>query len=197
MVESGTARGATGTLRILGIDPGSTAMGFGVVERREGGVHHVAHGVVRPRREGSMALRLDALYGAVCEMIEMHRPEVASIEEVFVARSARSALVLGQARGVALAALGARGLTVHEYAPTRIKQQVTGSGRAAKVQIQRMVRRVLELERTPAADAADALAIAICHAQLGPLERLGVRSGRARRPRSSTTGFSGRVRRAP
>lgn len=142
-----------------------------------------------------MAHRLDAIYTAVREVIEAHRPEVASIEQVFVARSARSALVLGQARGVALAALGAQGLSVHEYAATRIKQQVTGNGRAAKEQVQRVVRRVLELERTPAADAADALAIAICHAQAGRLEQLGVRSGRGSRRRAS--GLVVRVRRAP
>jgi crossover junction endodeoxyribonuclease RuvC len=180
---------------VLGIDPGSTATGYGVVERRDGRVHHVAHGTLRPPRDGSMARRLDALYSALREVFEAHAPEVASIEQVFVARGARSALVLGQARGVALAALGSRGLPVYEYAATHIKLQVTGNGRAAKVQVQRVVRRVLELERTPAADAADALAIAICHAQAGRLEQLGVRRGRTTRRRSSSPAV--RVRRAP
>ena len=180
---------------MLGIDPGSTATGYGVVERREGRIQHVAHGTLRPPRDGSMARRLDVLYAALREVLEAHAPEVASIEQVFVARGARSALVLGQARGVALAVLGSRGLTVYEYAPTRIKQQLTGNGRAAKLQVQRVVRRVLELDRTPASDAADALAIAICHAQAGRLEQLGVRRGRSSRRRS--TGPVVRVRRAP
>ena len=180
---------------MLGIDPGSAATGFGVVERRDGKLHHVAHGTLRPPRDASMASRLSALQAALEEVLEAHAPEVASIEQVFVARGARSALVLGQARGVALAALGARGLTVHEYAPSRIKQQVTGSGRAAKTQIQRVVKRLLELSRTPATDAADALAIAICHAQAGPLEALGV--SRRRSPRRRSGGPVLHVRRAP
>jgi len=118
----------------------------------------------------------------MAEVIARHRPDVASVEQVFVASSPRSALVLGQARGAALVALGEAGLTVHEYAPTQIKQAVTGSGRAAKEQIQRMVRTLLSLESRPAADAADALAAAICHAHMGRLAGLGVAP--RRRPRA-------------
>jgi crossover junction endodeoxyribonuclease RuvC len=166
-----------------------------VVERVEGRVVHVAHGTLRHPAEATLARRLDRLYRALCDVIEAHRPDVASVEQVFVARSARSALVLGQARGVALAALGAAGLVVHEYAPTRIKQSVVGNGRAAKAQIQRVVRRQLGLSATPAADAADALAAAICHAQAGRLATLGVRAGP--RPRRRSGGTVVRVRRAP
>jgi crossover junction endodeoxyribonuclease RuvC len=182
-------------LRILGIDPGSRVTGFGVLERLDGEVVHVAHGTVRAGPETSVARRLDRLYRALCEVIEAHRPDVASVEQVFVARSARSALVLGQARGVALAALGAAGLPVHEYAPTRIKQSVTGNGRAAKLQVQRVVRRQLGLAATPAADAADALAAALCHAQAGRISVLGVRS--RPRPRRRVSPVVVRVRRAP
>jgi crossover junction endodeoxyribonuclease RuvC len=190
-------RGAPGEgpARILGIDPGSQVTGFGVVERVDGRLVHVAHGTLRHPGEATIARRLDRLYRALCEVIEAHRPEEASVEQVFVARSARSALVLGQARGVALAALGAAGLVVHEYAPTRIKQSVAGSGRAAKTQIQRVVRRQLGLASTPAADAADALAAAICHAQAGRLQALGVRAGP--RPRRRAGPPVVRVRRAP
>lgn len=189
--------GGSGDLRVLGIDPGSQATGFGVVERSGGVVRHVAHGTLRPPKEGTTARRLDVLYATLREVIERHRPEVASIEQVFVSRSARSALVLGQARGVALAALGAGGLIVHEYAPTRIKLSVTGNGRAAKTQIQRVVKRTLSLDKLPATDAADALAIAICHAQSGKLEQLGVRGRSRGGTRRRPVGPVVRVRRAP
>ena len=168
--------------RILGIDPGSTVTGYGVVERRDGRVVHVAHGTVRPPRGAPLEQRLAAIHRALSEVIELHRPSVASVEQVFVSRGARAALVLGQARGVALAAAGAAGVAVHEYTATRIKQSVTGNGRAAKIQVQRVVRRLLALERTPATDAADALAAAICHVQAGRLSRAGVRSRRPHRP---------------
>jgi crossover junction endodeoxyribonuclease RuvC len=184
-----------GRARILGIDPGSQITGFGVVERVAGKVVHVAHGTVRSGPDSSLAARLDRLYCALREIIETHAPDAASVEQVFVARSARSALVLGQARGVALAALGAAGLAVHEYAPARIKQSVAGNGRAAKAQIQRVVRRQLALRATPAADAADALAAAICHAQAGRIAALGVRA--RSRPRRPSGGPVVRVRRAP
>ena len=181
--------------RILGIDPGSQVTGFGVVERVDGHVVHVAHGTIRSRAEGSTAGRLGDLYRTLCEVIEAHRPEVACVEQIFVSRSARSALILGQARGVALAALGASGLSVFEYAPTRIKQSVTGNGRAAKAQVQREVRRRLGLGVTPATDAADALAAAICHAQAGRIADVGIRT-RAR-PRGRARSPVVRVRRAP
>ena len=181
--------------RILGIDPGSQVTGYGVVERRDGELVHVAHGTLRASRESSIERRLAALYRSLLEVIEHHEPDLASVEQLFVARGARSALVLGQARGVALAALGAAGVALHEYAPARIKQSVTGNGRASKLQVQRMVKRKLGLAKIPAADAADALAAALCHAQAGRLEALGVRT-RARR-RAGARGPVVRVRRAP
>jgi crossover junction endodeoxyribonuclease RuvC len=170
-------------LRVLGIDPGSAVTGFGVVERRAGRVVHVAHGTIRAPRDASPARRLDRLHAALCEVIARHRPHVASLEQVFVAANPRSALVLGQARGAALAALGAAGLAVHEYTPSRIKQSVSGSGRAGKDQVQRIVARLLALESLPAADAADALAAALCHAEAGRLEALLGPRPRARRGR--------------
>jgi crossover junction endodeoxyribonuclease RuvC len=167
--------------RVLGIDPGSETTGFGVVERSGGGIAHVAHGRIRVPRAGSPALRLARLHAEIRDLIERHRPDVASIEQVFVAASPRSALVLGQARGAALAALGAAGVALVEYTPAHIKLCVCGSGRAGKDQVQRVVARLLALERWPAADAADALAAALCHAQAGRLDLLAARPRGSRR----------------
>ncbi len=170
-------------MRVLGIDPGSNVTGYGVVEgASEGsaGLTHVAHGNIRLQRESSQTLRLYRLHEALLEIIDTHRPDIAAVEQVFVAASPRSALILGQARGAALAALGARGVATTEYAPTQIKQAVTGGGRSSKKQVQVMVRRLLDLETSPQADAADALAAAICHARAGRLQQLEV-VGRRRR----------------
>jgi crossover junction endodeoxyribonuclease RuvC len=170
-------------LRVLGIDPGSGVTGFGVVFRLEGRLVHVAHGNLRPPPGATLAPRLHHLYGAVQEIVSQHRPDVAAVEQVFVAASPRAALVLGQARGAVLAALGGAGIPVWEYAPARIKQALTGSGRSNKREIQSAVRRLLALEATPAADAADALATAICHAEASPLEQLGLAGRRRARRR--------------
>ena len=168
-------------MRILGIDPGSNATGYGVVERDGNRLVHVAHGTLRPR--GATAeLRLHQLYQLVCDVARHHVPDVAAVERVFVAQSPRSALVLGQARGAVLAALGSLPLGVTEYAPAEIKQAVTGSGRADKRQVAVMVRRLLHLDRLPEGDQADALAAAIGHAQAGALRALGAASRRPRRP---------------
>ncbi|MDJ0851242.1 MAG: crossover junction endodeoxyribonuclease RuvC [Myxococcota bacterium] len=175
-------------MRILGIDPGSNATGFGIVERRGGEVSHVAHGVIRTRGD-ELADRLHHLHGAVRDVIEQHGPEVAAVEQVFVASSPRSALVLGQARGAVLVALGAAGLPVKEYSASEVKQAVCGQGRAAKVQVQRMVARLLQLERAPAQDAADALAVALRLAQGGRLEAAGAVAG-GRRGRRRPPGLS-------
>ena len=153
-------------MRILGIDPGSNATGFGVVERDGGRLVHVAHGTLRPARGQSMALRLAEIHAGVVALIAQYAPTHVAIEKIFVAASPRSALVLGQARGVALAAIGAAGLPFEELSPQAIKLAVTGSGAAAKPQVQAMVRRLLALETLPARDAADALAAAICRAHM-------------------------------
>ena len=160
------------------MDPGSQATGFGVIDRVGSELRWVSHGVLRPTRSAALALRLAALMQQLGSVLAQYRPDVASVEGVFVSVSPRSALVLGQARGAVLAAIGAAAIPLVEYAPARIKQAVSGDGRAAKEQVQRMVRRLLALESTPSVDAADALAVAICHAHAGPLER--VRRSRAR-----------------
>ena len=164
-------------LRVLGVDPGSQATGYGVIDRVGSELTWVAHGVLRPTRSAGLAPRLAELLHLLATVIAQYAPDVASVEDVFVAASPRSALVLGQARGAVLAALGTAAIPLVEYAPARIKQAVAGTGRAPKEQMQRMVKRTLTLASVPATDAADALAAAICHARAGPLEHV-------RRPRS-------------
>jgi crossover junction endodeoxyribonuclease RuvC len=169
-------------MRILGIDPGSSVTGYGIVERHAGGVVHVAHGTLRARRGSALAARLAAIQRGLAAVIAEQRPDVAVVECVFVAQSARAALVLGQARGAALAAVGAAGVPVEELSAQAIKCAVVGSGRAAKAQVQAMVCRLLALETAPAQDAADALAAALCRAHQGRLAGLPPR--RAARPRA-------------
>jgi crossover junction endodeoxyribonuclease RuvC len=180
-------------MRILGIDPGSSATGYGVVDRSAGRLVHVSHGTLRPPRDVPLASRLDYLHRTVAEVIARHGPDCVAVEQVFVAASPRSALVLGQARGAILAAVAARGLPVNEYAPTRIKRSVTGNGRASKRQVKVMVKRLLALDRLPADDAADALAAAISHAHAGRLDSLrGTRGAGGRRSGSRAVTITAR-----
>ena len=174
-------------MRILGIDPGSSVTGYGVVERGAGRLVHVAHGTLRPPRSLPLASRLDHLHRTVGEVIARHEPDCVVVEQVFVAASPRSALVLGQARGAILAAVAAGGLPVNEYAATRIKRSVTGNGRANKQQVKLMVRRLLALDQLPVSDAADALATAISHANAGRLDSMGVERRTGRRRSGSRT----------
>jgi crossover junction endodeoxyribonuclease RuvC len=149
--------------RILGIDPGSRVTGYGVIEVEGVRAAHLASGRIVPAGEG-VALRLRAIFEGVREVLDTHRPEEVAIEDVFVARNASSALKLGQARGVALLAGVLGGLPLYEYTPATVKKAITGHGRADKGQIQHMVRLLLTLPRPPPEDAADALAVALCHA---------------------------------
>jgi crossover junction endodeoxyribonuclease RuvC len=154
--------------RVLGIDPGSRATGYGVVDVASSELHYIASGCIRTR-DGGLPGRLGEIHDGVRELIAEFAPDVAAVEQVFVARSASSALKLGQARGAALSALVAAELDVAEYAPRRVKQAITGTGGATKQQVQHMVRLLLNLPKAPGTDAADALAIAICHINtLGP-----------------------------
>lgn len=148
---------------ILGVDPGSRVTGFGVIEVCGTKIRYVASGCIRIPDE-SFPERLRIIYSDLGEVIECHAPEVMVIEQVFMARNAASAIKLGQARGAAIVAGVSRGLPVHEYSARQIKQAVTGTGAAAKAQVQHMVMSLLQLPEAPAEDAADALAAAICHA---------------------------------
>ena len=164
-------------MRVLGIDPGTTALGYGVIES-DRGLTRIASGVIRVRA-APLAERLCEIERRLMAVIREHAPEAAALEAVFSYRNPRSALQLGHARGVALAACGAAGLPAAEYAPSQIKRAVSGSGRADKGQVQAMVRRLLALETLPATDEADALAAAICHAaRAGTGARVGLRSRR-------------------
>lgn len=150
-------------MRVLGIDPGSRITGFGVVDVKGPDVSYVAAGTIRAIDGGEMPARLKRIYDGVCEIVETHAPDVMCVEEVFVANNPRSALILGQARGVILCAGANHELPVFEYAAREIKQAVVGKGSADKAQVGHMVRVLLGLTKAPATDAADALACAICH----------------------------------
>jgi crossover junction endodeoxyribonuclease RuvC len=154
----------TGVIRILGVDPGSGATGWGLIDCAGARLSFVAAGVVRPKRALSRAGRLAAIHDALAALIADHRPDEAAVEETFVNASPRDALVLGEARGVALLAPARAGITVAEYAANTIKKSVVGKGHAEKTQVAAMVRVLLPASGAQAADAADALAVAICHA---------------------------------
>ncbi len=157
---------SSGTFRVLGIDPGSRVTGYGVVDcalgRRSNPAVYVASGCIKPEREG-LPERLGEIYRGVETLIQQYQPQGFAIEDVFLARNPQSALKLGQARGVAIAAAVAADLPVAEYAARHVKLSVVGTGRASKSQVQHMVTVLLKLVAQPPSDAADALAIAICH----------------------------------
>ncbi len=147
---------------VLGIDPGSRVTGYGVVAVDGKQLNYLASGCIKPGK-GALPQRLGEIYRGVAKLISDHGADVLAIEDVFLARNPSSALKLGQARGVAIAAGVAADLDVYEYAARSVKKAVVGTGRASKAQVQHMVRVLLNLPGTPSPDAADALAIAICH----------------------------------
>ena len=179
-------------MRILGIDPGSLVTGYGVVERRGASLHHVAHGTLRTPRATPLPARLAAIHAGLLAVIEAQRPAWVVVERVFVAANPRAALVLGHARGAALAAAAAAGLRVEELSPQEVKLAVVGTGAAKKLQVQRMVQRLLALAAPPEPDAADALAAALCAAQASP--RLALALPPDARPRGSLRGRGARPR---
>jgi crossover junction endodeoxyribonuclease RuvC len=154
----------TGTSRIIGIDPGSRTTGYGIIDSRGSQIGFVARGIIRTAGNDRMGDRLQAIYEGLRDIIGLHGPEVAAVEDVFISRNPRAALKLGQARGAAVLAAVRCGLPVHDYEPRLVKQAVAGYGQADKQQVQHMVRALLELTCPPSDDAADALAVAICHA---------------------------------
>ena len=151
-------------VRIIGIDPGLRRCGWGVIESVGNRLSFVACGTVTPDAGNSLAMRLAELHAGLGSLIAQYRPDEAAVEETFVNQGARSALQLGQARGVALMTPASLGLPVGEYAANLVKKSVVGSGHADKGQIQLMVKTLLPSASFKGADAADALAIAICHA---------------------------------
>ena len=151
-------------MRLLGLDPGLRCTGWGVIEADGNALRHVANGEVRPDNDAPLADRLAALYRGLSEVIDTHRPDEAAVEETFVSRNAVSTLKLGQARGVVLLAPARAGLYVAEYPANLVKKSLVGAGHAAKQQIGAMVKVLLPACDVATADAADALAVAICHA---------------------------------
>lgn len=151
--------------RVLGIDPGSQNTGFGVVEMAGSRLTHVAHGTIRCPPRDALSARLVLIYSGLGAALDAHSPDEVSIESIFQARNAQTALKLGHARGVALLAVEQHGLPIVEYTPMQVKSAVVGYGRAEKHQVQDMVRRLLCLPEKVGFDASDALAVAICHLQ--------------------------------
>lgn len=155
----------TDTTRILGIDPGSRITGFGVIEVRGAAYTYIASGSITTQGE-TLAERLRYLFEGMEDVMVRYTPHAMAVERVFVQRNADSALKLGQARGVAVCAGALKSLPVYEYTPTEIKKALTGKGGAAKVQIQHMAKALLKINGAMTADAADALACALCHSHL-------------------------------
>ena len=149
---------------ILGIDPGLRTTGFGVIEKHGSKLRYIASGTVKTASEGALPPRLKIILQGVSEIVATYRPDCAAIEQVFVNVNPQSTLLLGQARGAAICALVNADLEVAEYTALQLKQAVTGHGKAAKEQVQEMVARLLSLPGLPGSDAADALGVAICHA---------------------------------
>ena len=150
-------------LRVLGVDPGSRFMGWGVVEEGRGRPVHLAHGVIKAHPDEPLERRLMILFAALSGAVTQWRPSCVAVEGLFTFRNARSALVLGHARGVALLAAAQAGLAVYEYAPARVKKSVGAGGADGKDAVARMIRTLLGVDELERADASDALAVAVCH----------------------------------
>jgi crossover junction endodeoxyribonuclease RuvC len=151
-------------MRILGIDPGSKATGYGFIEQQGNRLLHIDNGAIFTQSKDALAIRLQKIYQQLSELIDRHQPDAVAVEQVFMARNPASALKLGHARGVALLAGINAGLPVAEYSALQVKSAVVGYGRAGKNQVQQMTRTLLNLPEIAQEDAADALAVAICHA---------------------------------
>ena len=151
-------------MRILGIDPGYAILGWGVLDLKGNHFSVVDYGAITTDSKMEMPFRLQHLYSQLCAVIEKYKPEVASVEELFFNNNAKTAIMVGQARGVAVLACVNGGLEVNEYTPLQIKQALVGYGRADKKQVQAMVKAILTLSAVPKPDdTADAVAAAICH----------------------------------
>ena len=157
-------------MKVIGIDPGTAACGYGIVHESDGRLRAIDHGWWTTHARDRLELRLKTIFDGVAGLIEAHEPDAVVLEESYVGADARTALSVGQARGAVLVASASAGVVCAEYAPARVKQMVCGYGRAEKQQVQRMVQAILGLYDAPRPfHAADALAVAICHALAPPL----------------------------
>ena len=153
-------------MRVIGIDPGTLVCGYGIVDAEGSRMKAVHFGAVRVKDDMTFPERLVHIHNGLSEVIREHKPEVAAVERLFVGKNVRSAMRTGEGRGIAVLTAAIEGLPVYEYTPAEVKKGVVGVGRAHKTQVQEMVRIILGLEKVPRPqDAADALAIAICHCQ--------------------------------
>jgi crossover junction endodeoxyribonuclease RuvC len=160
-------------VKVIGIDPGTASCGYGIVHERDGRLRAIDHGWWRTPAAQRLELRLKTIFDGVALLVEEHRPDAVALEESFVGADARTALSVGQARGAVMVAAANAGVECTEYAPARVKQAVCGYGRAEKQQVQKMVQAILSLPAAPKpSHAADALAVAICHALAPPLLRI-------------------------
>jgi crossover junction endodeoxyribonuclease RuvC len=160
---------------VMGVDPGSTATGFGVISVERGRLCHRGHGVLRVNGSETLPRRLSRLFEGLKRILREHKPGALAIEAIFHARNARSSLILGHARGVLLLAAIQEGLEPVEYTPLEVKQALTGFGQATKEQIRYMVQALLSLKEPVPLDASDALAVAICHAHCLGMREVGGR----------------------
>jgi len=160
-------------MRILGIDPGTISMGYGIIEANEDEITLVSCGALACQARSPIGERLSFLYAAILEIITRYHPDAVAVEQPFMAKNARAALAIGRAQAVAILAAANKGIPTYEYTPAQVKQRVANYGASSKEQIQEMVRLQLGLAEVPQPnDAADALAVAICHRQEMHLESL-------------------------
>jgi len=175
-------------MRVIGIDPGSRVCGYGVLEAQNGEVTYLISGCIAPNPALPFNQRLKVIYDGLLKVIDQHTPDVMSIEDIFFAKNAKSAIKLGQAKGVALLAGSNSGISIHEYAPTKVKLALTGRGRANKAEVQNMLSKILGVTTWESQDASDAVAIALCHIHISQIEkRLGKEFVQPRRKRRRFT----------
>jgi crossover junction endodeoxyribonuclease RuvC len=163
---------------VLGVDPGTALTGYGVINENESGLNLFTCGVISTEAGQPLSIRLQRIYRGLSALIAQHRPMSVAVEQIFFCKNVRTALAVGQARGVVLLAAADAGLPVYEYTPLQVKQAVVGYGRASKSQVQEMVRLLLGLDVVPSPDdAADAVAVAVCHLHSARLMELVQRHG--------------------
>ncbi len=171
-------------MRVIGVDPGTRVCGFGIVESVNGSLIHVTSGAIVPKSDYSITIKLKTIHERLVRVIREFSPDSMSIEGLFFAKNAKSAIKLGEARGAAYLAAAFSGLSVHEYAPTEVKLAITGRGRARKIEVQKMISTIFGITRWEGTDVSDAIAIALCHINLSEKEeRLGIQTLRSRRRR--------------
>lgn len=149
---------------ILGIDPGSHITGYGVIDKKDNYLRHIIHGEIKPRKDSLLSTVLSSIYQHLSEVIIENSPQAIALENIFYGKNVRSLIKQAHVRGVIIFAGAGKGIPVFEYSPLEVKKAVVGYGRAEKRQVQIMVKAILKLPALPPADAADALAVAICHA---------------------------------